>query len=74
MRTAVLSRTPTTAAAENGPSTLIEYFGADGDLLFSGFAPPSPGNAGLSFFGIVFDDARIAAGPDHNRRRCPRAE
>jgi hypothetical protein len=46
--------------ARNGPSTLIEYFGADGDLLFSGFAPPSPGDTGLSFFGIVFEDARIA--------------
>jgi hypothetical protein len=46
--------------AGNGPSTLIEYFGADGNLLFSGFAPPSPGDAGLSFFGIVFEDARIA--------------
>jgi hypothetical protein len=43
-----------------GPSTLIEYFDADGDLLFSGFVPPSPHDAGLSFFGIVFDDARIA--------------
>jgi hypothetical protein len=41
-------------------STLIEYFGADGDLLFSGFVPAAPGDAGLSFFGIIFDDARIA--------------
>ncbi len=43
-----------------GASTLIEYFGADGDLLFSSFVPAAPGDAGLSFFGIVFDDARIA--------------
>jgi hypothetical protein len=41
-------------------STLIEYFGADGDLLFRSFVPAAPGDAGLSFFGIVFDDARIA--------------
>ena len=41
-------------------STLIEYFGTDGDLLFSSFVPASPGNASLSFFGIVFSDARIA--------------
>jgi hypothetical protein len=41
-------------------STLIEYFGADGHLLFSSFVPASPGDASLSFFGIVFDDARIA--------------
>jgi hypothetical protein len=41
-------------------STLIQYFGADGDLLFSSFVPASPGDGSLSFFGIVFDDARIA--------------
>jgi hypothetical protein len=41
-------------------STLIEYFGADGRLLFSSFVPASPGDGNLSFFGIVFDDARIA--------------
>ena len=41
-------------------STLIEYFGVDGKLLFSSFVPASPGDASLSFFGIVFDDALIA--------------
>jgi hypothetical protein len=41
-------------------TTLIEYFGAGGNLLFSSFVPASPGDASLSFFGIVFDDARIA--------------
>src|SRR3989454_4285222 len=50
-------------------STLIEYFGtaaADGDddddekLLFTGVVPASPGDGSLSFFGIVFKDARIA--------------
>src|SRR5207244_13003112 len=54
-------------------STLIEYFGtaaADGDddddddddekLLFKGVVPASPGDGSLSFFGIVFKDARIA--------------
>jgi hypothetical protein len=41
-------------------STLIEYFGAGGALLFSSFVPASPGDGSLSFFGIVFDDARIA--------------
>jgi hypothetical protein len=39
---------------------LIEYFGADGKLLFSSFVSASPGDGNLSFFGIVFDDARIA--------------
>jgi len=41
-------------------STLIEYFGRDGELLFSSFVPASPGNGGQSFFGVVFSDARIA--------------
>src|SRR5262249_9620417 len=43
-----------------GASTLMEYFDADGKLLFSSFVPASPGDAGLSFFGIVFEDAPIA--------------
>ncbi|MGH9961590.1 MAG: hypothetical protein ACREBC_31440 [Pyrinomonadaceae bacterium] len=41
-------------------STLIEYFGTSGELLFSSFVPASPGNGGQSFFGVVFPDARIA--------------
>ncbi|HLM24827.1 MAG TPA: hypothetical protein VK274_07190, partial [Pyrinomonadaceae bacterium] len=41
-------------------STLIEYFGPHGELLFSSFVPAAPGDAGQSFFGIVFPDARIA--------------
>ena len=42
-------------------STLVEFFGADGDLLFSSFAPASPGDGNLSFLGVVFDDTRIAS-------------
>jgi hypothetical protein len=41
-------------------STLIEYFGGNGELLFSSFVPASPGSGGQSFFGVVFSDARIA--------------
>ena len=41
-------------------STLIEYYGANGELLFSSFVPASPGDGGFSFFGVVFPDARIA--------------
>ena len=43
-----------------GGSTLIEYFGADNKLLFSSFVPASPGDASLSFFGIVFHQPLIA--------------
>ena len=42
-----------------GASTLIKYFGVDNKVLFSSFVPASPGDGSLSFFGIVFDDARI---------------
>jgi hypothetical protein len=41
-------------------STLIEYFDANNKVLFSSAVPASPGDGSLSFFGIVFDDARIA--------------
>jgi hypothetical protein len=39
---------------------LIEYFDQYGALLYTGVVPASPGNASLSFFGVVFADARIA--------------
>jgi hypothetical protein len=41
-------------------STSIAYYGVHGNLLFSSEVPASPGDAGVSFFGIVFHDARIA--------------
>ena len=45
----------------NKASTLIEYFDRDGKRIFSSFVPASPGDGNLSFFGIKFDDARIAS-------------
>jgi hypothetical protein len=63
---------------DHNASTLIEYLGADFELLFSSFVPASPGDGSLSFFGIVFDDARIhfvritsgnvAPGPDDDKK------
>jgi len=60
-------------------STLIEYFGINGELLSSSFVPASPGDGGQSFLGIVFPDARIARvritsgdvapGPDDDRKQ-----
>jgi hypothetical protein len=60
-----------------GASTLIEYFGVDGKLLFSSFVPAAPGDGSLSFFGILFDEPLIARvrittgetapGPDDDR-------
>ena len=38
----------------------IEYFDADGELLFSSIVPAFPGDGSLSFFGVIFDEARIA--------------
>jgi hypothetical protein len=43
-----------------GASTRMDYYDADGKRIFSGFVPASPGDGSLSFFGIVFEDARIA--------------
>jgi len=43
-----------------GASTLVEFFGADGELLFSSFVPAAPGDGSLSFLGIKYNDARIA--------------
>jgi hypothetical protein len=47
-------------ANPRGDSTRMEYFDREGRLIFSSFVPASPGDASLSFFGVLFDDARIA--------------
>ena len=52
---------PGTKRGNRGSSTLVQYFDADGRLLFSSFAPASPGNGGFSFLGIKFTDPRIAS-------------
>ena len=52
---------PGTKRGNRGASTLVEFFGADGRLLFSSFVAASPGDAGFSFLGIKFNDARIAS-------------
>jgi hypothetical protein len=44
-----------------GSSTLVQFFGADGRLLFSSFVPASPGDGGFSFLGIKFNDPRITS-------------
>jgi hypothetical protein len=41
-------------------STLIEYFDKNGKEIFSSNVASSPGDGNFSFFGVVFDDARIA--------------
>jgi hypothetical protein len=43
-----------------GASSLMDFFGVVGKPLFSSFVPASPGDGSLSFFGVVFSDARIA--------------
>jgi hypothetical protein len=52
---------PGTKRGNRHSSTLIQFFGADGRLLFSSFVPASPGEGGFSFFGIKFEDPRIAS-------------
>lgn len=52
---------PGNKRGNRGSSTLMQFFGADGRLLFSSFVPAAPGNGGFSFFGIKFNDPRIAS-------------
>jgi len=52
---------PGTKYGNRGASTLVQFFGADGRLLFSSFVPAAPGDGGFSFFGIKFNDPRIAS-------------
>jgi hypothetical protein len=70
---------PSKKHGNRGASTLIECFGADGKRVFSSFVPDSPGDATFSFFGVLFDEPRIARvrittgdtapGPDDDERR-----
>jgi hypothetical protein len=65
-------------SGKKGGSTRLQYFDADGKLLFSGFVPASPGDASLSFFGVIFDEPLVASvritsgnkapGPDDGRK------
>jgi hypothetical protein len=68
---------PGTKRGNRGSNTLVEFFGIDGRLLYSSFAPASPGDGSLSFLGITFTDPRIAsvriiagdvAGPDDDQK------
>ncbi len=51
---------PARKRGNRNASTLIEYYGKNGELLFSSYVPASPGEGGFSFFGVVFPDARVA--------------
>lgn len=51
---------PSEKRGNRGASTLVEFFGINGELLFSSFVPASPGDGNQSFFGVKFTDARIA--------------
>jgi hypothetical protein len=46
-------------ANPRGASTVMEYFDREGKLILSSFVPAAPGDAGFSFFGVLFEDARI---------------
>jgi hypothetical protein len=41
-------------------STRIEYFDASNRKIYTGFVPASPGDASLSFFGVMFPEPIIA--------------
>jgi hypothetical protein len=42
------------------PSTHLRFYDQYGDVIYTAAVPASPGDASLSFFGVVFEDARIA--------------
>lgn len=52
---------PGSKRGNRGASVLMQFFGAKGELLFSSFVPASPGKGGFTFFGIVYNDPRIAS-------------
>jgi hypothetical protein len=52
---------PGNKRGNRGDSTLIQFFGSKGELLYSSFVPASPGTGTLSFFAVLFGDARIAS-------------
>jgi hypothetical protein len=54
------SNDPTPRQGIRRSSTLIECFDVDGELIFSSFAPATPGDGNMSFFGIILKEARIA--------------
>ena len=41
-------------------STLLDFFDANNNRVFSSVVPGSPGDGSLSFFGVLFDEATIA--------------
>ena len=43
------------------PGTRLDYFDVDGRVLFSSFVPASPGDASLSFFGVLFDEPLVSS-------------
>jgi hypothetical protein len=48
------------ADADRADSTVISFFGVQGELLFTKTLPRSTDADGLTFLGVVFADARIA--------------
>lgn len=48
------------SVSDRTSNTQIEYFDRNGRLLFTGSVPAAPGDGNLSFFGVEFNDARIA--------------
>lgn len=51
---------PGNKRGNRGASTLVQFFGRNGELLYSSFVPASPGSGSLTFFAVLFSDARIA--------------
>ena len=68
---------------DSATSTKLEFYAADGTLLFERFVPATAGNESLSFVGVSFDAGEVVArvhivsgnaapGPDEVRQPRPR--
>src|SRR5262249_13168909 len=61
---------PDGAGAKRG-STTLQYLDADGKVGFNGTVPAAPGDASLSFFGVVFDEALVSSVRITSGNRAP---
>jgi hypothetical protein len=70
---------PGSRRGNRGASTFVEFYGYNGNLLYSASVAGAPGTGTFSFLGVLFTDARIArvriitgdlaAGPDDDSTR-----
>ena len=58
---AIFSDVDSQTSSRDPKSTALTFYDTDGRVVHAVVAPSSPGSASLTFVGVLFDDARIAA-------------